>query len=57
MMAEHFRKMLKKHPHEAKAWEKLLRKKKQGQRLEQLKVPLVLVLTLLICLLILVLGK
>lgn len=57
LMADHFRKMLEKHPHEAKAWEKLLRKKKQEQRMEQLKVPLVLVLTLLICLLILLLGK
>jgi curved DNA-binding protein CbpA len=56
-MADHFEKMLEKHPHEAKAWEKLLRKKKQEQRMERLKVPLVLVLTLLICLLILLLGK
>jgi curved DNA-binding protein CbpA len=57
MMAEHFGKMLEKHADEAKAWEKLLRKKRQEHHLEQLKVPLVLVLTLLICLLILVLGK
>jgi len=56
-MADHFEKMLEKHPQEAKAWEKLLRKKKQEQRMERLKVPLVLVLTLLICLLILLLGK
>ena len=56
-MADHFKKMLEKHPHEAKDWGKLLRKKKQEQRMEQLKVPLVLVLTLLICLLIFLLGK
>ena len=56
-MADHFKKMLEKHPHEAKDWEKLLRKKKQEQRMEQLKVPLVLALTLLICLLIFLLGK
>jgi DnaJ-class molecular chaperone len=56
-MADHFKKMLEKHPHEAKDWEKLLRKKKQEQRMEQLKVPLVLALTLLICFLIFLLGK
>ena len=56
-MADHFRKMLNEYPHEAKAWEKLLRKKKQEQRMEQLKVPLVLALTLLVCLLIFLLGK
>lgn len=56
-MADHFKKMMKKHPQEAKDWEKLLRKKKQEQRIEQLKVPLVLALTLLICFLIFLLGK
>ena len=56
-MADHFKKMLEKHPHEAKDWEKLLRKKKKEQRMEQLKVPLVLALTLLICFLIFLLGK
>jgi len=56
-MADHFKKMLEKHPHIAKDWEKLLRKKKQEQRIEQLKVPLVLALTLLICFLIFLLGK
>ncbi len=56
-MADHFKKILEKHPHETKAWEKLLTKKKREQRMEQLKVPLVLVLTLLICLLIFLLGK
>ncbi len=56
-MVEHLEKMLEKQPHEAKAWEKLLRKKKQEQRFEQLKIPLVLVLTLLICFLIFLLGK
>ena len=56
-MADHFKKILEKHPHETKTWEKLLTKKKREQRMEQLKVPLVLVLTLLICLLIFLLGK
>jgi DnaJ-class molecular chaperone len=56
-MADHFKKMLKNHPLEVKAWEKLLRKKKQEQRMDQLKIPLVLVLTLLICFLIFFLGK
>jgi hypothetical protein len=56
-MADHFKKMLEKHPDEAKDWEKLLRRKKQEQRIEQLKVPLVLALTLLICFLIFLLGK
>jgi curved DNA-binding protein CbpA len=56
-MTDHLKKMLEKHSHEAKAWENLLKKKKQEQRLEQLKVPLVLVLTLLICFLIFLLGK
>ncbi len=56
-MADHLKKMLKKHPHEAKDWEKLLRKKNKEQRIEQLKVPLVLALTLLICFLIFLLGK
>jgi hypothetical protein len=56
-MADHFKKMMKKYPHEAKDWEKLLRKKKQEQRIEQLKVPMVLALTLLICFLIFLLGK
>lgn len=56
-MADHFKKMLKNHPLEVKAWEKLLRKKKQEQRIDQLKIPLVLVLTLLICFLIFLLGK
>ena len=52
-----FKKMMKNHPIEVKAWEKLLRKKKQEQRKDQLKIPLVLVLTLLICFLIFLLGK
>jgi DnaJ-domain-containing protein 1 len=56
-LTNHFKKMLEKHPHEAREWEKLIRKKKQEDRLEQLKVPLVLVLTLLICFLIFLLGK
>jgi curved DNA-binding protein CbpA len=56
-MADHLKKMLEKHPPEAKEWEKLIRKKKQEQRIEQLKIPLVLVLTLLFCLLIFLLGK
>ena len=56
-MADHLKKILEKHPHEAKDWEKLIGKKKQEQRIEQLKVPLVLALTLLICLLIFLLGK
>jgi putative cell wall-binding protein len=56
-MADHFKKMLKNHPLEVKAWEKLLTKKKQEQRMEQLKIPLVLVLTMLICFLIFLLGK
>ena len=56
-MADHFKKMLKNYPLEVIAWEKLLRKKKQEQRMDQLKIPLVLVLTLLICFLIFLLGK
>ncbi len=56
-MADHFKKMMKNHPIEVKAWEKLLRKKKQEQCMDQLKIPLVLVLTLLICFLIFLLGK
>lgn len=56
-MADHFKKILEKNPHEAKDWEKLIRKKKQEERMEQLKVPLVLALTLLICFLIFLLGK
>jgi len=36
-MADHLKKMLEKHPHEEKAWEKLMRKKKQEQRMEHLK--------------------
>lgn len=56
-MADHFKKILEKHPHEAKDWEKLIGKKKQEQRIEHLKIPLVLVLTLLICFLIFLLGK
>ncbi|MEY4739487.1 MAG: hypothetical protein RIS13_1235 [Bacteroidota bacterium] len=56
-MADHFKKMLKNHPLEVKAWEKLMTKKKQEQRMEQLKIPLVLVLTMLICFLIFLLGK
>jgi len=49
--------MLKNHPLEVKTWEKLLTKKKQEQRIEQLKIPLVLVLTMLLCFLIFLLGK
>lgn len=56
-MADHFKKMMKNHPIEVKAWEKLVRKKKQEQRMDQLTIPLVLVLTLLICFLIFLLGK
>jgi hypothetical protein len=56
-MADHFKKMMKNHPIEVKAWEKLVRKKKQEQRMDQLTIPLVLVLTLLICFLIFQLGK
>ena len=56
-LADHCKKILEKHPHEARDWEKLIKKKKQEDRLEQLKVPLVLVLTLLICFLIFLLGK
>jgi curved DNA-binding protein CbpA len=56
-MADHLKKILEKHPLEANDWEKLIRKKKQEQRMEQLKVPLVLALTLLICFLIFLLGK
>lgn len=56
-MKDHFKKILEKHPHETKDWEKLLTKKKKEQRMEQLKIPLVLALTLLICFLIFLLGK
>ena len=35
----------------------MLKKKKQELRMDQLKIPLVLVLTLLICFLIFLLGK
>lgn len=56
-LADHCKKMLEKHPNQKRDWEKLIRKKKQEQRIEELKIPLVLVLTLLICFLIFLLGK
>lgn len=54
---EQFRNMLAKHPAEQSAWEASMRKKQKEKRMEDLKIPLVLVLTLIACWMIFKLGK
>lgn len=56
-MLRHLKKLLEKHPNEQLTWEKLLRKKQLEKSMEQLKIPLVLVLTMILCYIIFQLGK
>lgn len=54
---QHLKKLLAKHPEEQLAWEKLLRKKRLEKSMDQLKIPLVLILTMILCYIIFKLGK
>jgi len=54
---QQLKKLLAKHPVEQLAWEKIMRKKRLEKSMDQLKIPLVLVLTMILCYIIFKLGK